>query len=77
MSELSRWVSDELHTLLGFSDGTTVQYLVALARKAKGTQGLIDAMKTVDVPIDARARAFAAELYRRVPGRGRHRAGCA
>ena len=58
MADLVRWVGDELHALLGYSDGTTVQYLVALAKKAKSPAALLDAMKSVDVPVDGRARAL-------------------
>jgi len=35
MADLKRWVSDELHGLLGISEGTLVDYVIALAKRSK------------------------------------------
>ena len=35
MADLKLWVSDELHGLLGISEGTLVDYVIALAKRSK------------------------------------------
>lgn len=67
--ELQRWVSDKLHDVLGFSETSTAQYVVALARNVvksgKGTSALLAQLEGVDVPTTAVSRAFATELMSR------------
>ncbi|CAN0123911.1 unnamed protein product, partial [Hapterophycus canaliculatus] len=72
--ELLQWVSDRLHDVLGFSESSTAQFVVALARRAsksgKGAAALMAGLADVDVPANATARAFAAELMSRVGASG-------
>lgn len=68
--ELTRWVSDKLHDVLGFSDSATAQFVVALARKTaksrKGPAALLEGLAVADVPTDnATSRTFAKELMSR------------
>lgn len=67
--ELLLWVSDKLHDVLGFSDSSTAQFVVALARRAskggKGPGALLAGLADVEVPTNATSRAFAAELMAR------------
>jgi len=67
MSSLRRWVSDGLHNLIGFSDGTTVDYLIAKAGKASNAEGLMKELERVDIKRDARMQRFATELFRKAP----------
>ena len=39
---MEQWVSDELHTLVGLSDRTIAQFVVALAKKASSAGDLVD-----------------------------------
>lgn len=67
--ELLLWVSDRLHDVLGFSESSTAQFVVALARRAsksgKGPGALLGGLADVEVPTNATSRAFAAELMAR------------
>lgn len=68
--ELTRWVSDRLHDVLGFTETSTAQFVLALARKmsksGKGPVALLESLADVDVPTDnATSRAFANELMAR------------
>lgn len=67
--ELHRWVSDKLHDVLGFSESSTAQYVVALARNSvkagKGVSALLAQLENVDVPTTAVSRVFATELMSR------------
>lgn len=67
--ELLQWVSDKLHDVLGFSESSTAQFVVALARRAsksgKGAPALLAGLSDLDVPTNATSRAFAGELMAR------------
>lgn len=68
--DLTRWASDRLHDVLGFSESSTAQFIVALARKmaktGQGAASLLEKLGDVDVPTDnATSRAFAKELMAR------------
>lgn len=67
--ELLQWVSDKLHDVLGFSESSTAQFVVALARRAsksgKGPPALLAGLADLDVPASATSRAFAGELMAR------------
>lgn len=67
MGDLSRWVSDELHGLLGISESTLVDYVVALAKRSKDEAALLAALRDNDIPIDDKSRAFAVKLIKKVP----------
>ncbi len=70
--ELLQWVSDKLHDVLGFSESSTAQFVVALARRAsksgKGASALLAGLADLDVPANATSRAFAGELMARYVG---------
>lgn len=67
--ELLQWVSDKLHDVLGFSESSTAQFVVALARRAgksgKGAPALMAGLSDLEVPTNATSRAFAGELMAR------------
>ncbi|CAM9520621.1 unnamed protein product, partial [Phaeothamnion confervicola] len=60
---LSRWVSDRLHDVLGFSESNTVDFVVALAKKASSVDGLVKQLCNVEFPEAAATNTFASELY--------------
>jgi pre-mRNA-splicing factor ATP-dependent RNA helicase DHX16 len=67
MGDLHRFVSDELHSLLGISEKTLVDYVVALAKRSKDEAALLSALRDNDIPIDDKSRAFAVKLMKKVP----------
>ena len=65
--ELKTWVSDQLHTLVGFSEANLADYVCALPNKHRSAQGLLTALHEADVPDKPETRRFASELWSRVP----------
>eukprot|EP00899_Mesostigma_viride_P024834 jgi/Mesvir1/5535/Mv15572-RA.1 len=61
--QLRTWVSDSLHSSLGFAEASIVQFVIALAKKARSAATLAQdlASQGVNDP------GFAAELFARVP----------
>ncbi|KAG8466897.1 hypothetical protein KFE25_008276 [Diacronema lutheri] len=69
--EVSRWVADQLHELVGLSDRVLVDFVVELARKERSPAALAKQLLTFDLPDSAATRRFAAELVARAaPGGG-------
>ncbi|CAJ0956032.1 unnamed protein product, partial [Mesorhabditis belari] len=66
---VDQWVSDELHSLVGMSDRTMTQFVIALAKKSTGAEDLIDKLRDNEAVSDITpaVRVFASELYNRVP----------
>ncbi|CAM9175049.1 unnamed protein product [Chrysoparadoxa australica] len=60
--EITRWVGDRLHDVLGFSESTTAQFITALAKRAGSAGDLVEQLKDADFPDNAKTRAFAGEL---------------
>uniref|UniRef100_A0AAF5PX96 RNA helicase n=1 Tax=Wuchereria bancrofti TaxID=6293 RepID=A0AAF5PX96_WUCBA len=65
---LEQWINDELYTLVGCSDRTAVQYILALARKSIDAEDLLGRLRSTDTMEDTPAvRKFINELIARVP----------
>lgn len=68
MSQVQEWISDELHSLLGFSDKFTAEFLYNLATKSSCTDDLIDKIKdTGTLTVNSAVQQFASELWNKVP----------
>lgn len=68
--ELRGWVSDQLHTLVGFSDKTVADFILASAKKAKDANSLLASLTDFGVPNSSSGAAFAQQLLQRLPSRG-------
>jgi pre-mRNA-splicing factor ATP-dependent RNA helicase DHX16 len=68
--ELRGWVSDQLHTLVGFSDKTVADFILASAKKAKDANSLLSSLADFGVPNSSSGAAFAQQLLQRLPSRG-------
>lgn len=65
---VEQWVSDELHAIVGISDRTICQYVLALARKSSSTEDFIGRLKDNDaLEINDGVRGFAAQLMQKLP----------
>ena len=73
MSDVTQWVEDQLHALLGFSEDITAAYIVAEAAKAakrgKGAGAVLKALLSQQLPAGPRTNQFARELYTRCGGK--------
>lgn len=68
---VEQWVSDELHAIVGISDRTICQYVLALARKSSSTEDFIGRLKDNDaLEINDGVRGFAAQLMQKLPRSG-------
>lgn len=66
MAELSTWVSDKLHDVLGFSDKYTVEYLIGLARNSTSPESLVQRVSE-GLNVDNKMASFAMELWSKLP----------
>lgn len=66
MSELTSWVSDKLHDVLGFSDKYTVEYLIGLAKNSANPESLVQRVSE-GLNVDNKMASFAAELWSKMP----------
>ena len=67
MSDLRAWVNDQLHSVLGYAEGHTVDYVLSLAKSAKTPQALLAKLADADVPSNSTTQRFAVDLFNRVP----------
>jgi pre-mRNA-splicing factor ATP-dependent RNA helicase DHX16 len=63
---LRSWVSDELHHVLEYADTHVVDYIVAMAKAATSSDGLLAALEAEGIADTAVSRRFAKELMDRV-----------
>jgi len=67
MSQLERWVGDQLHDILGISDKYITQYLIGLANKATSSTEYIQKLRdTGTIDVDQSIVSFANELWTKV-----------
>ena len=66
MADLSSWVSDQLHDVLGFSDKHTTEYLISLAKSATDSQSLVRRISE-GFDVDKKMIGFANDLWAKVP----------
>ena len=60
------WVSDNLHSILGLSDPTSVDYIIALSKSVKDLDNLIEELLEFDLPNTPKTHIFAEELHKRL-----------
>ncbi|KAF9381043.1 hypothetical protein BGX21_002199 [Mortierella sp. AD011] len=65
--DLKRWVSDTAIKVLGMSDNSTRDFLIACAQTAKSPADLLRSFQAMDIPENSNTQAFAQELFRRTP----------
>ncbi|KAG0379547.1 hypothetical protein BGX24_012730 [Mortierella sp. AD032] len=66
-NDLKRWVSDASIKVLGMSDNTTRDFLIACAQTAKSPADLLRSFATMDIPTNSKTQSFAQELFQRTP----------
>ncbi|WKX96592.1 hypothetical protein Q1695_012769 [Nippostrongylus brasiliensis] len=65
---VEQWVNDELHSIVGISDRTICQYVLALARRSQSTDDFIGKLKDSDaLEINDAVRRFASQLMSKLP----------
>ena len=66
-SSLNGWVSDKLLDILGYSESSIVDFVIAIAKKSKDTSSLLSSLENCGVPISEKTRSFAVDILNRVP----------
>eukprot|EP01018_Ginkgo_biloba_P019935 Gb_40352 [translate_table: standard] len=64
---LQVWVSDQLHTLLGYSQPAVVSFIIGLAKKSSSVGDIVSQLLEYGLPSSLETQSFADELYRKVP----------
>ncbi|KAG0305920.1 hypothetical protein BGZ98_003286 [Dissophora globulifera] len=67
LQDLKRWVSDTSMKVLGMSDNSTRDFLIACAQTAKSPADLLRSLEAMDIPANSSTQSFAQELFRRTP----------
>ncbi|XP_059826821.1 pre-mRNA-splicing factor ATP-dependent RNA helicase DHX16 [Hypanus sabinus] len=68
MASLERWVSDQLHQLLGLSDKYVAQFLIGTARRSGDPHDFVRRLEsTGTIDITPSVRLFAGELWAKIP----------
>eukprot|EP00249_Psilotum_nudum_P022504 c28541_g1_i3 orf=362-3079(+) len=65
--QLRQWVSDQLHSLVGYSMPTLVSFMVGSARKSLSARDLAMQLSQNGLPSSLETHRFAEELFNRVP----------
>ncbi|KAI8365573.1 hypothetical protein BD560DRAFT_332543 [Blakeslea trispora] len=65
--DLQSWVSDNAMKLMGLSESTMVDYIIATAKKASSPQDLYSKLTSTGAPDDSNTQQFAFELFNRMP----------
>ena len=68
-SATKAWVADQLHDLLGYSEGSVASYIVALAKNTTSTAELTAELHRQGLPNSAVTAKFAEELIDKLPRR--------
>ena len=63
MADVTTWVSDKLHDVLGFSDKYTVEFLIGLAKNSSSVESLVQKVSE----IDNKMASLAQELWSKLP----------
>lgn len=66
MGDLQRWVRDELHNVLGYSDDSVAAFCVSLGKKATSVSGLVEGLSGA-LPPGGPTNRFAQQLFSRLP----------
>lgn len=64
---LRSWIGDQLHSLMGYSEGHVIDYVASLSKSSKSPAALLAKLHEADVPKSDGAKRFAAELFSRAP----------
>ncbi|XP_028765077.1 pre-mRNA-splicing factor ATP-dependent RNA helicase DEAH1 isoform X2 [Neltuma alba] len=66
---LNAWVSDQLMSLLGYSQPTIIQYVIGLSKQATSPADVVGKLVEFGCSSTGETRAFAEEIFARVPRR--------
>jgi pre-mRNA-splicing factor ATP-dependent RNA helicase DHX16 len=65
--ETVKWVQEQLHALVGFSDRNISEYIVSLAAKAKNVPDLLQKVVANDIPDTSETLSFCRQLFAKIP----------
>ncbi|GFQ04335.1 putative pre-mRNA-splicing factor ATP-dependent RNA helicase dhx16 [Phtheirospermum japonicum] len=66
MGDLKTWVSDNLMSLLGFSQPTIVQFVITLSKKASSPSEIVKQLTELGIASSSETFTFAKEIFARV-----------
>ncbi|KAG9439832.1 hypothetical protein H6P81_019997 [Aristolochia fimbriata] len=65
--DLKVWVSDKLHSLMGYSQAAVVQFVISLSKKASSPAEIREQLIGFGCPSSADTRIFSEEIFNKVP----------
>jgi hypothetical protein len=57
------WINDQLHNIIGMSEAYTVNYIVAMSKKAKNKKEIYENLVDFEFPSDIKTESFSEILY--------------
>lgn len=64
--ELNKWVANELHGVVGYSDKNLAEYIVSLASKSRSPDDLLQKLIANDVSESSESKRFSMQLFEKV-----------
>ncbi|KAG5229512.1 pre-mRNA-splicing factor ATP-dependent RNA helicase [Salix suchowensis] len=64
---LKTWVSDNLMSLLGYSQATVVQYIIGISKQASSSAEVFSKLEAFGFPSSTETQSFAQEIFGKVP----------
>ncbi|KAJ6677395.1 hypothetical protein OIU85_010553 [Salix viminalis] len=64
---LKTWVSDNLMSLLGYSQTTVVQYIIGISKQASSSAEVFSKLEAFGFPSSTETQSFAQEIFGKVP----------
>lgn len=66
MGDLKKWVSDRLISLLGYSQGTVVQYVISISKNASSPAEIVNKLTDVGLSPSSETQTFAQQIFARI-----------
>lgn len=66
MGDLKKWVSDRLISLLGYSQGTVVQYVISMSKNASSPAEIVNKLSDVGLSSSSETHTFAQQIFARI-----------
>ncbi|KAL9711118.1 hypothetical protein Ac2012v2_005657 [Leucoagaricus gongylophorus] len=73
ISDLERYVSDNVLTYFGLSDRTTIDFVIASASSSKSADALFATLSSFGLPATSAAHDFVSEVFSRAPRKRKHK----
>jgi len=67
--QLKRWVGDNLHDILGYTENTAADFIIEIAKKTSSPENLFSQLSQINVPLNEKSKEFTYQLFEKLPRR--------